>query len=532
MRILIAESLAAAALKLLRDQPGWEVIVSNPKDYVQHLGTVDALLVRSAVKVDGAVLKQAPKLRVIGRAGVGVDNVDLPAATAAGVLVMNTPGGNAVSVAEHTVALMLSLARSIPKASASTKAGKWEKRKFLGTELRGKTLGIVGLGSIGREVLKRAAAFEMRIIATDPYVHSQTAKDVGVELVALPSLYAESDYITLHTALTPESNRMLSHDAFARMKKGVRIINCARGELIDQQALKEALASGKVGGAALDVFEKEPPPPDDPILAMENLVATPHIGGSTEEAQEIVGVRIAEQIVEYLQSGVALNAVNMPALTPEQYKTLGPYSQLAERLGNFASYVSTGNPKTVRLVYFGRIAEQNTHLVRNAGLAGVLQRSLARQANSINAMQIAGDRGLTVAERHDKRSSHTDSVRLELESDTGLISVEGAVVLDRPRLLQVDGIYCEAPLDGHLTFLKNQDVPGVVGFIGDVLGKNGINIATFSLGRRNSGAEAVAVIETDQQVPEQVLAELLQNSAIKIARSIKFSAGSTISTST
>jgi D-3-phosphoglycerate dehydrogenase len=362
----------------------------------------------------------------------------------------------------------------------------------------------------------------MRIIATDPYVHSQTAKDVGVELVALPSLYAESDYITLHTALTPESNRMLSRDAFARMKKGVRIINCARGELIDQDALKEALASGKVGGAALDVFEKEPPAPDDPLLAMDNFVATPHIGGSTEEAQEIVGVRIAEQIVEYLQNGVALNAVNMPALTPEQYKTLVPYSQLAERLGNFASYVSTGNPKTVRLVYFGRIAELNTHLVRNAGLAGVLHRSLARQANSINAMQIAGDRGLTVAERHDKRSAHIDSVRLELESDTGLTSVEGAVVLDRPRLLQVDGIYCEAPLDGHLTFLKNEDVPGVVGYIGAVLGKNGINIATFSLGRRHAGAEAVAVIETDQPVPDQVLAELQQNPAIKVARSVKF----------
>jgi len=522
MRILIAESLAAAALKLLRDQPGWEVIVSNPKEFAPHLASADALLVRSGLRVDAGVLAQAPKLRVIGRAGVGVDNVDLLAATAAGVLVMNTPGGNAVSVAEHTIALMLSLARSIPRASASTKSGKWEKRKFLGTELRGKTLGVVGLGSIGREVVKRAAAFEMRIIASDPYVHSQTAKDVGVELVSLPSLYAESDYITLHTALTPESNRMLSRDAFAMMKRGVRIINCARGELIDQEALKDALVSGKASGAALDVFANEPPPADDPLLGIDNLIATPHIGGSTEEAQEIVGMRLAEQIVEYLQNGIALNAVNMPALTPEQYKTLGPYSQLAERMGNFASYISTGNPKMVRMIYFGRIAELNTHLVRNSGLAGVLQRSLAHKANAINAMQIAGDRGLTVAERHDKRTAHTDSVRLELETDTGVTAVEGAVVLDRPRLIQVDGIHCEAPLDGNLTFLKNEDVPGVIGYIGGVLGKNGINIATFSLGRRNAGAEAVSVIETDQPVPEKVLAELQENPAVKVARTIKF----------
>jgi len=509
-------------LKLLRDQPGWEVIVSNPKEFTGHLATADALVVRSGVRVDASVIAQAPKLRLIGRAGVGVDNIELPSATAAGILVMNTPGGNAISVAEHTIALMLSLARSIPRASASVKSGKWEKRKFLGTELRGKTLGIVGLGSIGREVVKRAAAFEMRIIASDPYVHSQTAKDVGVELVALPSLYAESDYITLHTALTPESNRMLSTEAFARMKRGVRIINCARGELIDQEALKEALSSGKAGGAALDVFENEPPASGDRLLAMENLVATPHIGGSTEEAQEIVGVRIAEQVVEYMQNGVALNAVNMPALTPEQYKTLGPYSQLAERLGNFASYVSSGNPKTVRLLYFGKIAELNTHLVRNAGLAGVLHRSLARKANSINAMQIAGDRGLTVAERHDKRTAHTDTVRLELESDVGVTSVEGAVVLDRPRLIQVDGIYCEAPLDGNLTFLKNEDVPGVIGYIGDVLGRNGINIATFSLGRRHAGAEAVSVVQTDQLVPDHVLAQLMENTAVKMARSVPF----------
>src|SRR5450755_2283566 len=475
VNVLIAEPMAQAGIELFQAQPGWNVIVSNPKEYAKHLGDCEALVVRSAVQVTPQVLKQAPKLRVIGRAGVGVDNIQLPAATAAGVLVMNTPGGNAVSVAEHTIALMLSLARSIPRASASTKSGKWEKRKFMGNELRGKTVGIVGLGSIGREVVKRAAAFEMKIIASDPYVHSQTAKDVGVELVSLPTLYADSDYITLHTALTPESNRMLSREAFARMKKGVRIVNCARGELIDEEALKEALASGKVGGAALDVFEKEPPEPSDPILGMDNFIGTPHIGGSTEEAQAIVGVRIAEQIVEYLQHGVALNAVNMPALTPEQYRTLGPYSQLAERLGKFASNISTGNPKTVRLLYFGKIAELNTHLVRNAGLAGVLQRSLAGKANSINAMQIAGDRGLTVAERHDKRTAHVDSVRLELETDTGTSSVEGAVVLDQPRLIQVDGIYCEAPLDGNLTFLKNEDVPGVIGYIGDVFGKNAVN---------------------------------------------------------
>ena len=522
MRILVAEPLAPAGLKLLREQPGWEVIQSTPKEFAQHLATADALIVRSGLTVNAGILSKAPKLRVIGRAGVGVDNLDLPAATAAGVLVMNTPGGNSVSVAEHTVALMLSLARSIPQASASTKSGKWEKKKFLGTELRGKTLGIVGLGSIGREVVKRAKAFEMRIIATDPFVNSQTAQDVGVELVPLRELFAQSDYITLHTALTPESQRMLSGDAFKRMKTGVRIINCARGELIDQGALREALESGKVAGAAMDVFEQEPPEKDDPLLKLDRLVATPHIGGSTEEAQEIVSARIAEQIIQYLQTGVAINAVNMPALTPEQFRTLGPYSELAERLGALASELAPGNPKAVRLIYCGKIAEQNTHLVRNAGLAGVLNRSLAFKANAINAMQIAGDRGLVVAERHDRRSAHVDSVRLELETDRGTTTVEGAVVLEKPRLLQVDDIYCEAPLEGNVTFLRNHDVPGVIGYIGGVFGKNGINIATFSLGREEAGKDAVALVETDQRVPEQVLTQLLENPAVKLARTVAF----------
>jgi len=522
MRILLAEPLAAGGINILQAQPGWEVIASNPKEYTQYLADADALIVRSGLIVDAKVLEQAPKLRVIGRAGVGVDNIDLPAATEAGVLVMNTPGGNAVSVAEHTIALMLSMARSIPAASASTKAGKWDKRKFMGTELRGKTLGIVGLGSVGREVVKRATAFEMRIVANDPYVNSQTAKSVGVELVDLPTLYAESDYITLHTALTPESNRMLSHDAFAKMKPGVRILNCARGELIDEEALRQGLESGKVAGAALDVFEQEPPAAGDPLLKIETLVATPHIGGSTEEAQETVGVRLAQQIVDYLQNGIAFNAVNLPALTPEQFKTLSPYSQLAERLGNFASYIAHGNPKTVRLVYFGKLAELNTHLLRNAGLAGVLQRSLARKANSVNAMQIAADRGLTIAERHDQRAAHTDTVRLELETDAGQTTVEGAVLLDRPRLLQVDGIQCEAPLEGNLTYVENEDVPGVIGYIGDVFGQNSINIATFALGRKKAGADAIGVVQTDQPVSDAVLSQLLKNRAIKRANTVKF----------
>ena len=314
MKILVAEPLAAAGIELLKAQPGWNIVISNPKEYAQHLSDADALFVRSAVKVNAEVLAKAPKLRVIGRAGVGVDNVDLPAATAANVLVMNTPGGNAVAVAEHTLGFMLSMARSIPQASASTKSGKWEKKKFMGAELRGKTLGILGLGYIGQEVAKRARGFEMKIIASDPYANPKIATDLGVSLVALDELYKHSDYITLHVAITNETNKMLDHAAFAKMKTGVRIVNCARGELIDDAALASAIQSGKVAGAAIDVFEIEPPPADNPLLALEPILATPHIGGSTGEAQEIVGVRIVEQVVDYLQRGVVLNAVNAVAV--------------------------------------------------------------------------------------------------------------------------------------------------------------------------------------------------------------------------
>jgi len=532
MKILVAEPLAPAAIELLRAQHDWDVVVSDPKGYQAHLGDCEALVVRSAVKVNKDVFSAAPKLRVVGRAGVGVDNVDLPAATEAGVLVMNTPGGNAVSVAEHTLALMLSMARSVPQASSLTKAGKWEKKKFLGNELRGKTLGIVGLGSIGREVVKRARPFEMRIVGHDPYISSQAARDLGVELLSLEELYRCSDYITLHVALTPETDHMLNVDAFQQMKPGVRIVNCARGELISGEALQSAIQSGRVAGAALDVFELEPPG-ESALLKLDPVVATPHIAGSTEEAQEIVGIRIVEQMIEYLKGGIALNAVNMPALTAEQYRTLGPFVTLAEKLGLFLSHIAPGNAHTIRLAYFGRLADQDTQILRNAGLAGVLNRSLEHRANLINAMQIATDRGFRVIEEREP-GQHMDSIRMEIESEEGSFSAVGAIVLDKPRLMQVEGIACEATLDGNLMYSKNQDVPGVIGYLGTILGKNGINIANFALGRQNAGytaaqsgepLTAISIVETDQPVPDAVISQLLQNSAVQFVRRVRLANG-------
>jgi D-3-phosphoglycerate dehydrogenase len=526
MKVLVAEPLAPAGVELLRSQRGWDVVISNPKEYEAHLADSDALIVRSAVKVTKDVLAKAPKLRVIGRAGVGVDNVDIEAATAAGVLVMNTPGGNAVSVAEHTLALMLSMARSIPQASGSTKSGKWEKKKFLGNELRGKTLGVIGFGSIGREVVKRAKAFEMKVVAHDPYVSPQSAAALDVALATLPDVFKQSDYITLHVALTPETDHFLNAAAFAQMKPGVRIVNCARGELIDAAALAEAMKAGIVAAASLDVFEKEPPG-EDPLFQIDSMVATPHIAGSTEEAQEIVGVRIVEQMVEYLQNGAAINAVNMPAMTAEQYKTLGPFADLAERLGFFLSHIASGNPQTVRIHYFGRIGESNTQLLRNAGLAGVLSRSLETHANVVNAMRIAIERGFSVEELSEPRQGAMDSIRLELVTDAGSFTVEGAVVLGRPRLLQAEGIACEATLDGNLLYSKNEDVPGVIGYFGTVLGQNGINIANFALGREdkhNHGQTltAISIIETDEPVTESVIHQLLENKAVKVVRRVVF----------
>ena len=528
MKIVIAEPLNVSGIELLQSQPGWEIVVSTPKEFEKHLANADALLASRTSKVTAEQMANAKNLKVVAYPGPGTEFVDVDAATAAGILVMNLPGESAVSVAEHTMGLMLAMARSLPQAIASTRKGNWEGKRFVGTELRRKALGVIGLGTIGREVVRRARAFEMKILANDPYVNSQTAADLGVNLVSRDELFAQSDYITLHVALTTETMGLLNDAAFAKMKPGVRIINCARGELIDVTALRQAIVSGKVSGAALDVMQTEPPEAGEPLLALENVFATPHIGGSTEEARELAGIRLAEHLIEYLTEGIAVNAVNVPAISEEAHRAVAPYVDLAERLGTFAAHIAVGNPRLVRLVYHGSLSPQNTHWIRNAGLAGVLSRSMEKRPNVVNALKRAADRGLSYAERFERPTQHFDTIRIELETDKGATLVEGGMVLDRPRLLSVNGIRVEAPLTGHLAYFTHSDSPGVLGYIGSILGRNKINIAALSMGRQDKPTHpgepltAVIVLATDQPITESVLTEASKDSSITIARSVEF----------
>ncbi len=528
INILIADAVSPAAVDVLKAVPEFNVIVSNKDEFRQHLSDAQGILVRSAVKVTKDVLEAAPNLKVVGRAGVGVDNVDIDEATARGVVVMNTPGGNAIAVAEHTLGMMLSLARSIHTATASTKSGKWEKKKFLGNELGDKTLGIVGLGNIGRQTASRAKPFGMNVIAYDPFVSSDMAKDLGIEMVELDELFARSDYISLHVALTDETRGLVNADSIKKMKDGVRIINCARGELVDAAALDAALESGKVAGAALDVFETEPPG-ESPLFRHENLIATPHIGGSTEEAQESVGIKIAQQVRDYLRDGVVLNAVNTPSVSAEQYKQVGPYLALAERLGSLTAQIADGRLVRIKLTYSGDFGETNSALIRNAAVAGILNRFLEEKANVINAAQVAKERGIGVGESRRGRTHFSDSISVLIETESGRREAEGAVFPDgSPRLISVDGIYVESPLKGDMLFVMNEDVPGVIGKIGATLGDSGVNIADFSLGRTdNSGggtAQAVAVVRVDQPIPAAAIEALEKIQAMRFARTIKLPA--------
>ncbi len=484
-------------------------------------------MVRSAVQVDAALLEHARKLRVVGRAGVGVDNIDLEAATRKGIAVMNTPGANAVAVAEQTLGVMLAMARHLSRADALMHAGKWEKKSLQGTELRGKTLGIVGLGRIGMEVARRARSFGMEIVAHDPFVSLAIAKEQNIRIAALEEVYAAADYLTLHVGLTPQTTGMINAESLKKMKKGLRLVNCARGELVDEAALAEALQQGTIAGAALDVFVQEPLK-NSPLQSMDNVLLTPHIGGSTNEAQEAVGIQIAQQVKEYLKHGVIQNAVNVPSVSHEEYLELQPYIVLAERLGAFLAQVSEGTLEEIALRYAGRIAEAKTELIRNAAIKGILNQSLEEKANLVNAAAIAASRGLRVTEEcKPKTASDNDSVlALRLKTSKEEHVVKGSILHHAPRLLHVDGIEAEAPLEQHLIYMRNRDIPGVIGRVGTILGEHKINIANFSLGRRGDtepghASEALAVVHVDGDVPEAVLAELRKAAGVQQAKAIR-----------
>jgi D-3-phosphoglycerate dehydrogenase len=525
MKILVADKISERGLALLRET-GWDVVTPAAADVPAQIADADGLVVRSATKVTPALLKNAIKLRVIGRAGVGVDNVDMTAATHHGVLVMNTPGGNSVSVAEQTFALLLALARSVPQANASIHAGKWEKSAFSGMELKGKTLGLLGLGRIGSEVARRARAFEMKVLAHDPYVTPAAAREVDVQLVPFEDLMKHSDVLSLHTALSPATEKIINAAAISLMKDGAIIVNCARGELIDEGALADALQSGKLKGAALDTFAKEPPK-DSPLLGLPNLIATPHIAGSTKEAQEEVGTAIAQQIKDYLKDGLIRNAVNMPSISAEQYRRLRPYLELGERLGTAVSQAAPfPSFSRIRIRYAGEPTELGTHLIRSAVLIGILNPILDEKVNLVNAAEAAAARGLVVEETSRRRDhGYPDTVEVAAVADGGAeLTVEGTVGQDgSPRILALDGIGLEAALEGTLLLTRNVDVPGVIGKIGTALGNMGVNIATFALGRRAPvhGAEALALLGLDGEIDASVVQKIRAVPSVTDARLVR-----------
>ena len=524
MKIIVADKISERGLALLRET-GWEVLTPSAAELPGVIADADGLVIRSATKANAGLLEKAARLRVIGRAGVGVDNVDVEAATRRGVLVMNTPGGNAVSVAEHTLALMLGLARSVPQATASTHAGRWEKSSLSGTELRGKTLGLVGLGRVGQEVARRARALGMTVIAHDPYVSPAVARELDVELLPLDEILKQANVLSLHTSLSSSTENLINVASIAKMKKGAWIINCARGELIDEAALAEALKSGQLAGAGLDTFAQEPPK-NSPLIGLPNVIATPHIAGSTREAQEEVGTAIAQQVKDYLADGMIRNAVNMPSLSAEQYRRLKPYLELGERLGAFVAQAASGRSfSRVRLRYTGEPSELGSHMIRSAILAGILNAVLDEQVNLVNAPEMAAARGLVVEETsHRRERGFPNTVEVTIGGGGSELTVEGSVGQDgSPRILALDGIGLEAPLEGTLLLIRNVDVPGVIGRIGTAVGSLGINIATFTLGRRSAqrGADALALVGLDGKVEASVVQHIMGLPSVTDVRLIR-----------
>jgi D-3-phosphoglycerate dehydrogenase len=524
VNIVVADDLPASAIDLLRAE-GWNVDARtgrSPDQLAADVAEADALVVRSATKVTAAIIEAAPRLRAIARAGTGVDNVDVTAASARGIVVMNAPGANSVSVAELAVGLILALARHLPAADAAMKQGKWEKKKFLGEEIRGKTLGLVGLGRIGQEVARRAAAFGMTVVAHDPFISQEVARDFAAELVSMDDLFARADYVSLHMPSTAQTRNLVNAERLAKAKRGIRIINTARGDLVDESSLADAIESGRVAGAAVDVFVKEPTV-DHRLQSLPQVIATPHIAASTREGQELVGVETAAALRDFLKDGVIRNAVNFPTVPAEEFRRLQPFVDLGERLGTFVAQMNDHRPTSVGIRFYGELAASHTDMIVNAVLAGLLRPILESGVTLVNARSIAASRGLEVEEsRSERPRNYTSLISVKLRSEQGDRWVEGAVFeRTTPRLVLVDGIAVEAPLEGTMIVMCNDDTPGVIGKIGTILGKHGVNIANFALGREADRAVGVVIVDETEPIPAAVLDELRGVSAIREARIVR-----------
>jgi D-3-phosphoglycerate dehydrogenase len=523
-KVLISDKMDPKAAEIFRARGVEvdEITGKTPEELAAIIGQYDGLAIRSSTKATKAILDAATNLKVIGRAGIGVDNVDIPAASAKGVVVMNTPFGNSITTAEHAIALMFALARQLPEADASTQLGKWEKNRFMGVELTSKTLGLIGAGNIGSIVADRALGLRMKVIAYDPFLTPERAIEMGVEKVELDQLLARADFITLHTPLTDQTRNILSRENIAKTRKGVRIINCARGGLIDEAALKEALDSGHVAGAALDVFVEEPAKAS-PLFGTANFISTPHLGASTNEAQVNVAIQVAEQMADFLMSGGVTNALNMPSLSAEEAPRLRPYMALAEKLGSLVGQLAHGSLSAISIECEGAAAELNQKPITGAVLAG-LMRVHSDTVNMVNAPFLAKERGLDVREvRHEREGVYHTLVRVTVSTQAGDRSVAGTLFGDAaPRLVELFGIKVEADLAGDMLYIVNEDAPGFIGRLGTTLGAAGVNIGTFHLGRRDAGGEAVLLLSVDEPVTAELISQVRALPGVKTAMALKF----------
>lgn len=525
-RVLVSDKLSPTAVQIFKDR-GIDVdfqpdLGKDKEKLLEIISDYDGLAIRSATKATEKLIEAATNLKVIGRAGIGVDNVDIPAASRRGIIVMNTPFGNSITTAEHAITLMLSVARQIPMADVSTRAGKWEKSKFMGVEITGKTLGLIGAGNIGSVVASRAIGLKMKVVAFDPFLSPERAQDLGIEKVELDELFARADFITLHTPLTDKTKGIIDAAALSKMKDGVRIVNCARGGLIVEADLAEAIKAGKVAGAGIDVFETEPAT-ENPLFDLPNVVCTPHLGASTSEAQENVALQVAEQMSDYLLKGAVSNAINMPSITAEEAPKLKPFVKLADTLGAFVGQVTESSISEVEILYDGAPASMNTKALTSATLAGLIRPQVA-DVNMVSAPIMVKERGVRVSEvTRDKSGVFDGYIKLTVKTANQTRSVAGTVFSDgKPRFIQIKDINLDADIGQHMVYVTNKDVPGMIGHLGTTFGKHGVNIANFHLGRKEAGGDAIALLYVDEPVKEEALADLKQHEAILSAKPLVF----------